>query len=571
MKLVSIVKIFAIISFVYCKTATITVDMNRIGEIDKRRVSLSWIKLSTIKKFKQLSFGYNVSSELYLEYALMAMIYKSDKVENIGIERITQLIISILLIIVTFFLNLIFAFVLFGQYYRPPNTIERDDQIDNQEGECKGHTEIIFQNPPGTQGQRLPPTMVTVGKGEGGQQDIYLSFPPKPAPALDGTLDNRDGVTFADYYTGRPFFDVRYGAKHPNSSIVSEIKPSPSSFAKKDSNNIIVTIDKKNPNSKLKAYIKDNTVLVIGGGIAGLTAAKILKDRNVSVTILEASNRIGGRIRTYREEANLTVGQFFQIIDESILDMGEKFGWIETVKRLDNVTVKAYLNMCCNFSKTAIEFLIVILELESLLNYSMVELFMSHYALGSEIPHTIPDGLDQIPNALFRELTQCTAIHFYSKVFKIFTNTTKVCAITIDNSTYCADGLILAVPLGILRSIKFSPGLNYEQNRLFNSLPFVPAIRMLTQFRTSFWKGIGIDEDSKIFRWHKDENTLGAFTQCLRKQCNYHTLIKLREPFGKIHFAGEHTSEWHGWMEGAVESEGKCFFPRLEKFIELNR
>uniref|UniRef100_A0A8C9VKL7 Amine oxidase n=1 Tax=Scleropages formosus TaxID=113540 RepID=A0A8C9VKL7_SCLFO len=41
-------------------------------------------------------------------------------------------------------------------------------------------------------------------------------------------------------------------------------------------------------------------VVVVGAGIAGLTAAKFLQDAGHKVTIIEASNRIGGRVETYQ-------------------------------------------------------------------------------------------------------------------------------------------------------------------------------------------------------------------------------------------------------------------------------
>ncbi|KAK3560925.1 hypothetical protein QTP86_023115, partial [Hemibagrus guttatus] len=45
-----------------------------------------------------------------------------------------------------------------------------------------------------------------------------------------------------------------------------------------------------------------HSVAIIGGGIAGLTAAKYLQDAGHKITIIEASDGIGGRIKTYRNK-----------------------------------------------------------------------------------------------------------------------------------------------------------------------------------------------------------------------------------------------------------------------------
>lgn len=49
--------------------------------------------------------------------------------------------------------------------------------------------------------------------------------------------------------------------------------------------------------------MKANSVLVIGGGIAGLAAGLALARHRVSVTVIEAKDRLGGRIHTIRDQS----------------------------------------------------------------------------------------------------------------------------------------------------------------------------------------------------------------------------------------------------------------------------
>ena len=50
----------------------------------------------------------------------------------------------------------------------------------------------------------------------------------------------------------------------------------------------------------LRGYYKNKHVIIVGAGAAGITAARWLHNRDVKVTILEARDRLGGRIRTDR-------------------------------------------------------------------------------------------------------------------------------------------------------------------------------------------------------------------------------------------------------------------------------
>nr|XP_045366756.1 L-amino-acid oxidase [Camelus bactrianus] len=54
---------------------------------------------------------------------------------------------------------------------------------------------------------------------------------------------------------------------------------------------------------------KPRRVIVVGAGVAGLVAAKVLSDAGHKVTILEADSRIGGRIFTYRDQKTGWIGE----------------------------------------------------------------------------------------------------------------------------------------------------------------------------------------------------------------------------------------------------------------------
>ena len=51
-------------------------------------------------------------------------------------------------------------------------------------------------------------------------------------------------------------------------------------------------------------------VVIVGAGIAGLTSALLLKEAGHRVSFLEARNRLGGRIYTYRGFAGGMYGEF---------------------------------------------------------------------------------------------------------------------------------------------------------------------------------------------------------------------------------------------------------------------
>lgn len=58
---------------------------------------------------------------------------------------------------------------------------------------------------------------------------------------------------------------------------------------------------------------KENKVIIVGAGIAGLTAAKLLKAKGFKILVIEASDGIGGRVRTDEKDGFL-LDRGFQVL-----------------------------------------------------------------------------------------------------------------------------------------------------------------------------------------------------------------------------------------------------------------
>lgn len=185
-----------------------------------------------------------------------------------------------------------------------------------------------------------------------------------------------------------------------------------------------------------------------------------------------------------------------------------------------------------------------------------------------------------------------------------------------------ADRVICTLPFPVLKNIEVFPAFSTDKQRVINELKLTPVTRTYLQFRNRRWEddkldGYGItdlniqntysptltqtgtrgilssyaggqralalsamneaDRQSTVLRglgtlftgldrqyetgtsqiWHQDPWARGGFTYFEPGQMA--TLLPLAQsPEGRIHFAGEHTSAWHGWMNGALESGNRA-------------
>ena len=180
-----------------------------------------------------------------------------------------------------------------------------------------------------------------------------------------------------------------------------------------------------------------------------------------------------------------------------------------------------------------------------------------------------------------------------------------------------ADRVILAVPLTTLRQIEFRPRLSAAKEKAIATPAYYPGVRILLQARDRFWNRAGLNGSARtaraevwdaaydrqgpargllgataggaagrefrakndaeslafgvdlvadafpgirsafekgiIHQWSQDHWSQGAFVAFTPGQMTAF-VPELARQEDRVHFAGEHTSSWMGWMEGALES-----------------
>lgn len=186
-----------------------------------------------------------------------------------------------------------------------------------------------------------------------------------------------------------------------------------------------------------------------------------------------------------------------------------------------------------------------------------------------------------------------------------------------ERQTISGDFVVCTIPLPVLRRVEISPALSEEKRRAIDEIDYMAMARVFLQSRKRFWRERGetgfanTDDPLDIWDYTRDQpgtrGILGAYTSGrmalkvthLTESERARTMLELFErahpgirenfetaashswvsdpwslgaaiefkagqltafdrflrlPENRIHFAGEHTSPWNGWMNGALES-----------------
>ncbi|MDB5154728.1 MAG: FAD-dependent oxidoreductase [Mucilaginibacter sp.] len=281
--------------------------------------------------------------------------------------------------------------------------------------------------------------------------------------------------------------------------------------------------------------MKNADILIIGAGAAGLMAAHELSKVGKRVIILEARNRIGGRIYTLDDTSFLKyaeLGAEFvhgelpvtqQLLKEAGIEMTPAWGemwhydngkfsqqyqqtndWDLLIQKLNkleqDVSIGDFLHKQFGDQKYA--------GLRKWVSkyvagYDTADPFKaSAYALRKEwqsedggAQHRIKGGYGKMISYLANESMKNGAQLFLNSVVKNFHWEHNVVeAVTADKISYKAEKVIIALPLGVLQAapnevgtIKFSPSIP-KYYEAMQQMGFGSVIKILLEFRDAFWE-----------------------------------------------------------------------------------
>lgn len=419
-------------------------------------------------------------------------------------------------------------------------------------------------------------------------------------------------------------------------------------------------------------------VLVIGAGLAGLSAAYELVQSGHQVTVLDARDRPGGRVLTlrdtfsggqYAEAGAETFGESHNFVRHYVQKFNLEtipawnYGALTTLLFRDGRRSRSTSDLSRKYILPAVREIGDPLApgwpspelLRQFDRISMAELLRSRGASPEEIRTleitysdawdngTAPDsalcllrdeaiarkgasfrirgGNDRLPKALAQNLGN--RVHYRATVEHIQHGEKRVTATVSTSgrrSRISADYLICAIPFTVLRSIDVSPAFSPDKQRAIRELTYNSVTRVYVQTPDRPWvveglsgfastdlpigtvwdcaegqpgvRGIlecyasgdrarslaalsepqrirtAVENLQKVFpgvsaekaasvAWDADPLVKGAFAWFKRDQMAA-LLPHIARREGRIFFAGEHTSPWFGWMQGALESGNRA-------------
>ncbi len=272
--------------------------------------------------------------------------------------------------------------------------------------------------------------------------------------------------------------------------------------------------------------MKHPDVIIIGAGAAGLMAAYTLIKAGKTVTVLEARDRIGGRIHTVDNvelgaefvHGNLPVTQDllkeakipysntqFKMLrsKDGIFQEGDEdvTGWDTLMEKMYQLEKDIPLRVFLNTHFSTAEYTNMRSQIESFVNgYDTGDVDdISTFAVRNErsneddeAQYRVDAGYGKMIQFLADEIQAAGSEILLNKIVReVSWQKDRVSVSTTDDHTYNAPKVIIALPLGVLQSsdtVLFSPVIPAQQKAL-QDIGYGAIIKILLEFQSPFWAG----------------------------------------------------------------------------------
>ena len=221
-----------------------------------------------------------------------------------------------------------------------------------------------------------------------------------------------------------------------------------------------------------KNYGYDGEVIIVGAGAAGLAAARVLEDNNVSYTILEATERHGGRLGESTNFADFPIA------------LGAE--WIH-----NNAEI---LDVLSGVEGTANSMELIPYELKSAMRWDGEEItsvsrweLKAMFAFFPEYKFKTSTWYDFVQTHYGLHVQN--NIRYESPVSSINYGGRRVELETTDGRRFVADKVIVTVPIGVLQrgAIQFTPPLSENQQAALDEVRFFRGFKLFLKFSENFY------------------------------------------------------------------------------------
>jgi monoamine oxidase len=213
----------------------------------------------------------------------------------------------------------------------------------------------------------------------------------------------------------------------------------------------------------------DVDVIIIGGGIAGLTTAAMLSDTGLSVMVLEAADRPGGRVKSLRDEEG-----------QHIADLGPSWVWPAYQPVLSEWLERLGIDTFDQFEEGE-----AIIEMEG------------RQTIRRALPpqsgiQRIEGGPSAIVDALLMRIPEYSVV--CNTPVRRITRLTGAVEIGLDEGIVTARRLVCAVPPRIAAGLDWRPGLPKNLLAAMEGTPtwMAAQAKAVAVYETPFWREEGL-------------------------------------------------------------------------------